>query len=113
MGMDGGVNISKIKDIKEGWVKIKSDLIRNLEQYEKSSKWSVNMQEVQQAKDLPDNIDDYSGQQIVEMFQFLASCDCPYCLDDTYILTGDGDNVPDCMNSLSMALPGISIETWT
>jgi len=111
MGMDGGVNISKIKDIKEGWVEIKNDLVKYLDK--DKSQYGINEQQVQQARDLPDNIDDYSGKQIVEMFQFLGSCDCPYNLDDIYIVTGDGDNVPDWMNCLSMCLPGVNIETWT
>ena len=65
-----------------------------------------------QSENLPETIDNLSNQEICKLFKYLQSCDCPYLYED-FIITGEGDNVADQMNTLSYILGGVSIETWT
>ena len=115
MGADGGIRISKISDIKKDWFKIKSSLINRFEfcvRTKENYESEYYIEYLDKSKKLPDNIDNLSNKDIKNLFNYLSSCDCPYLYEDS-IITGEGDNVEDQMNTLSEILPGISIETWT
>jgi hypothetical protein len=117
MGMDGGIFITEIKDIREKWLDIKIDLIdsfekglRTAEKHEKSTYESG----LEKSNNLPDSVDELSANEIVNLFSYMKYCDCPYLLKDEYVITGRGDNIWISMEILSRALPSIeSIETWT
>lgn len=116
MGADGGIKITKVSDIKKDWLEIRINLLTSLEYDLKKSigLWETNyiQNSIDGCNKLPDDISGYSGEDIVKMFSFMSSCDCPYLYEDS-IITAVGDNVSDDMNTLSFALNGISIETWT
>lgn len=115
MGADGGVKITKVSDIKKDWKAIKENLISALERdVQDAETWALKyaQEALDESRKLPDNIDNHSGEDIVKMFSFMASCDCPYLYEDV-ILTGVGDNVGDNMRTLSMVLRGVYVETWT
>ena len=114
MGMYGGVKLTKVSDIRKGWIGIKlklmdkftpSKYIRGHFKYEYE-------EALRQAESLPDNVDDLSDLDIFGILQRFEYCDCPYLYGDT-LITVEGDNVSMEMNALSECLPGISIETWT
>jgi hypothetical protein len=123
MGADGGIVITKLKDIRNNWPKIKEGLIKSFE-YDKNraisrnESWNVNSYSValQKSKELPDSLGELSDVELVNLFDFTASCDCP-CLLEGNIITASGDYVWDFMNTLSFCLrsnaDGIYIETWT
>jgi hypothetical protein len=115
MGADGGIKITKIQEIKEKWETIRETLIIYLEndlKYAQSWEIKYAQSNLEESKNLPITINHYTGHDIVKMFGFISSCDCPYWYEDN-IITAEGDNVPFSMNTLSNVLPGISIETWT
>lgn len=113
MGVDGGVKITKISDIKKNWINIKNSFIKWLGSENKTDWSDISNKDVQEAMKLPDNIDKYSGDEICKMLEYFKSCDCPYNLDDIYIITGDGDYVSSTMRILSDCLNGEYVETWT
>lgn len=115
MGADGGINISRVSEIKQNWQSIREKLISSLEHNVKNAQtWELKYAEetFEQSKTLPNDIATYEGEDIVKMLNFLKYCDCPYYYDGL-IITGSGCNVDDNMNILSNALPGFYIETWT
>lgn len=119
MGADGGIIISKVDDIKKDWSKIKQDLITSFEyRIKRAESWEIKYAEenLAKSKELPDDISSYTGEDIIKMFDYLKSCDCPY-LFEGFIITGNGDYVTDSMNILSSCLrsldSSVDIETWT
>lgn len=117
MGMDGGIFITEIKDIREKWLDIKINLIDSFEkglQRAESYEVSTYKSALEQSNSLPDSVDELSASEIVKLFSYMKSCDCPYLFKDEYIITGKGDYVFFTMSILSRALPSTeSIETWT
>jgi len=101
MGMDGGCQITKIEDIKENWKEIRKRLITQLGVYEKDS--SIESSMLKQARELPEDINNLSSNEILSLLSFLEYRDCPFLFDDKYIVTGYGDNVTSWMKSLSCA----------
>ena len=115
MGADGGIKITSVNDIKKDWINIKAQLISRFEGSLKNcGSWELKSFEeyLEKTKNTPDNINNLSGDDIETMLSYLRSCDCPYHFNG-YIITGEGDNVADHMNTLSDCLKGTSIETWT
>jgi hypothetical protein len=117
MGADGGVRLTPISELRENWTKIREDVIRAFETQVKYSdewarKWAVLSLE-KGARELPEKIDRLPAYEIVELFGFARSCDCPYLIGETIMITAQGDYVAGDMNTLSMALPGDYVETWT
>ena len=115
MGADGGIKITKVSEIKTNWKQIKENLIKWFEQgLNRCDNWEKKfLQEyLDKSKELPNEINNLSGEEICKLFQYLAYCDCPYLYEDA-IITAEGDNVASQMETLSMSLNGISIETWT
>ena len=124
MGADGGCKISRLIDIKKDWREIKNGLIdrakKAVNRIGQSSNpdWndSYNLNTYKEMAQIvgryPDSIDDLSVQEVVDLFKFFESCDCPCAFDD-YIITGSGDNVAEFMEILSCHLPGMYVETWT
>lgn len=115
MGANGGIKITKVSEIKTNWKQVKENLIRRFEQdLNRCDNWEKKfLQEyLDKSKQLPDSVEYLSGEEICKVFQYLASCDCPYLYEDL-IITAEGDNVESQMETLSMSLNGISIETWT
>jgi hypothetical protein len=115
MGADGGIKISKVSEIKQNWKSIRENLINALERdLEYADKWELKYSEEawEKSGNLPKNIDNFTGDDIVKMFHFLANCDCPYHYEGL-IITGNGDNIGSNMNTLSNVLQGVNIETWT
>lgn len=115
MGADGGIKISSVDDIKKDWTNIKTQLISRFEgSLNYCGSWELKYIEkyINKSKELPDDINNFTGDDIVNLFGYLRSCDCPYHFNGC-IITGEGDNVADQMNTLSDCLKGTSIETWT
>ncbi len=115
MGADGGIKISKVSEIKENWKTIREALIRALEnnlQYCDKHELRYAKEAWFESENLPKNIDKFTGDDIVKMFNFLKNCDCPYHYDGL-IITGNGDYIGRNMDTLSNMLPGVNIETWT
>lgn len=115
MGADGGIRITSVDEIKNDWLNIKSQLITSFEiNLEYCDSWDLKYIEkyIEVTKKLPDEINSLTGDDIVNIFNYLSSCDCPYHFNG-YIITGNGNNVPDYMNILSNCLNGKYIETWT
>lgn len=123
MGADGGIRITKISEIKQYWKEIKTRLTNNFTSdlkgcadYERV--WIENY--LTCSKALPDNVDKLSSDDIVRLFGYLSSCDCPYLYeipDNDLLITGEGDYVADQMNTLSHALRSLDdstyVESWT
>jgi len=115
MGADGGIKISKVSEIKQNWKSIREQLINALEQnLNFVDKYELRYAEEAwlESENLPKNIDKFTGEDIVKMFEFLKNCDCPYHYEGL-IITGNGNNIESNMNTLSSILPGVNIETWT
>ena len=115
MGADGGIKITKVSEIKTNWKQIKKNLIKWFEEdLSRCDNWEKKfLQEyLDKSKLLPDDIKTLSGDEVCKLFKYLSSCDCPYLYEDA-IITAEGDNVASQMETLSMCLNGISIETWT
>jgi len=115
MGADAGIRITSVDEIKKDWVNIKTQLLSKFEGSLKDcGSWELKyIQEcIEQTKKLPDNINNLNGDDISNMFGYLRSCDCPYHFNG-FIITGEGDNVAEQMNTLSNCLNGEYIETWT
>lgn len=115
MGADGGIKITSVDDIKKDWINIKTQLISRFEgNLKHCGSWEIKYIEeyIEKSKNLPDDINNLTGDDIVIMFGYLRSCNCPYHFNG-YIITGEGDNVADQMNTLSSCLDGEYIETWT
>lgn len=102
MGADGGVKICTVEEVKQKWKEIKSELLINLR----------GDPLLKEAKFLPSNVDKLSGDEIVKLFSFMRSCDCPFHYHGVIIL-GNGDYVSSDMNLLSSIFPGVYVETWT
>lgn len=113
MGADGGFRITKIDDIKKDWTSIRKSFIDSLKYKIKNDSIWITTEDLNEANELPDDISELTNQQIIDLFQFVKSCDCPKLLFNEYMVTGEGDYVADQMNSLSYSLPGEYIETWT
>jgi hypothetical protein len=122
MGADGGIVITKVQSIKDNWPKVKDELIKWFEGglagvVRRDESWNVKTytEAVEACKNLPDDVKDCSGEDIVKLLGFAASCECPYLFEDN-IITGQGDYVWDLMDTLSHCLcsiGGTRIETWT
>jgi hypothetical protein len=115
MGADGGIVITKLSSIKENWSKVKSDLIKSFEYaIKRADEWEkkYTLEAFEKSKLLPDDVSQLSGEEIIKLFSYLASCDCPYLFEDN-VITGRGDYVSNNMGILSMVLDGTYIETWT
>lgn len=115
MGSSGRIKITKISSIKTDWAEIRERLIMYFESDLKTAdKWEVS--DIEDALNnsiaLPLNIDELSNEEICNLFNYLRSCDCPYLFEDC-IITAYGDYVDNNMNTLSVALKGEYIETWT
>lgn len=116
MGADGGIQITKISNIRKNWSKIKTTLTRSFENdLSRCSDYEFNFYTklVEKSKELPDSIEGLTADEIKELLMRYESCDCPYLLGNTYLITAIGDYVEDQMNTLSYCLDGIRIETWT
>lgn len=122
MGADGGCKISKVKDIKKNWKKIKHGLINELERELNmatsdsfNDKWTREHHPtyIKAVKGWPNQVLFKSNQEICDYLKLFPSCDCPYLFDEKYIVTAEGDNICDLHDTMTMYLPGESIETWT
>jgi len=117
MGMDGGIFITEIKDIREKWLDIKVYLIDSFEKgLERAETYEVSTYKdgLEKSNNLPDSVEGLSAKEIVNLFSYMEYCDCPYLFKDEYVITGRGDYIAFSMGILSRALPSIeSIETWT
>lgn len=117
MGMDGGIFITEIKDIREKWLDIKIDLIDSFEKgLKKAETYEVSTYKdgLEKSNNLPDSVDELSAIEIINLFSYMKYCDCPYLFKEEYVITGRGDYIAFSMGILSRALPSKeSIETWT
>jgi len=114
MGADGGIKITKISDIRDNWTDIREKIIKNAEWYYNHTEYGKTYLEKIWVKcqELPDKINDVPNEHLVELFKSMKSCDVPY-LFENYIITSEGDNIPDYHLILADSLKGIYIETWT
>lgn len=102
MGADGGVKVCTVEEVKEKWKEIRSELLFHL----------LGNPLLRQARSLPTSISQLSGDEIVKLFSFMRSCDCPFHYHGVIIL-GNGNYVSRDMNLLSSIFPGVYVETWT
>ena len=114
MGADGGIKITKISEIRENWNEIREKIIKNAEWYYNDTDYAKSYLEKVwiQAQELPDDIKHLDNVGIIKVLSPFVSCDVPY-LFENYIITAEGDNIPDHHLILSDSLNGLSIETWT
>lgn len=120
MGADGGFRATSITDIKENWEDLRERLIESFEnRYLNSESYMEKyaLEEAKKCRELPKNIESLSNYEVVRLFDFLKSCDCPTLLGE-YMITAEGDNVAGHMEELSWTinrtiLESQYIETWT
>lgn len=118
MGADGGIRITKMKNLKHGWPAFRSRLIVECNDFLFDSDEfdeKIAQECFDCVADLPLSVEHLSYVDIVSLLQFAKNCDCPKMVDG-YLITGEGDAIPRSMNILSTSLAavnGIYIETWT
>jgi len=121
MGNSGGIVITKISDIKYNWKAIKENLISNFEKelndpelnyFKNYSQNSLN-----ECNRLPDTIENYTGDEIIELLSSFSSSDCPFNFRDEYIITPYGAYVRYDIDMLSNIFfkfaDGELVKTWT
>ena len=119
MGADGGFRATSITGIRNNWEKLRLKFIDTFENiYLECEKWEEKYyyKIYQECKKLPKKVEKLTDYDLVNLFNFLQYCDCPTLLGE-YMITAEGDNVVDFMNTFSYLLNTIEdsnyIETWT
>ena len=117
MGADGGFSYTKIQDFRDNWKEIKASLLEGC--LPKSWNYDYQINEMCEIKisveKMPDNLENMSNSDIIEMLKPFESCDCPGIIEDYLLITWNGDDVANNMIILDDALwrYSTSIETWT
>lgn len=122
MGMDGGIFIIKVEDLKANWEEVITSITKSLD-YELKDRSKLNAREISELCAemddvffLPRDIHNLTNDEILGLLKPWKNCDTPTFFNDCLIV-GNGDNIPDKPNRLAYAIRGIEececIETWT
>ncbi len=125
MGCEGGVYIFKIKDIEKNWKQVKKEILLGLaqiyqyknEDYDYPDKDTI-QKYYSEIEALPDKIESFIDEVFNLYYKISEGRDTPYILDNTYLITSTGDNVPWIHDSIGHCVlvvlrDSIYLETWT
>ncbi len=120
MGMDGGIRIVKIKEVRDNWTSLKQSLIGYSEVTDNTRKWHpYDVSKFNSINDfcnrLPDTIENLSDKELMDVLKIFRNCDSPYLYEDNIIIAS-GDNLyveGQVLDDAVSCLTNVFIETWT